>query len=103
MENILICPEKPSNTLVDMIESAKKSCSFKEFYENYENLDFKNKRILFAVELGDYRFAAHGEGEIFSEPHGVAKVKLPGSGKLMALSYCNIHGLWGNEQEISMK
>ena len=57
----------------------------------------------FAVELGNYRFAAHGENEIFAEPTASVKVKLPGSGRLMAMSYCNIHGLWGNEKPISMK
>ncbi|MDW7667231.1 MAG: NAD(P)H-dependent oxidoreductase [Bacillota bacterium] len=53
MENILICPEKPSEILRDMISSANIGGFFKEYYGNYQNLDFSNKRILFAVELGD--------------------------------------------------
>ncbi len=57
----------------------------------------------FLVELGDFKFAAHGEGDTFTEPYLIAKAKLPGSGKFLALSYCNIHGLWANEQVVTMK
>ena len=56
-----------------------------------------------AVELGSYEFAAHGESEIFAEPSVEVSVKLPKSGKLYALSYCNIHGLWENELEVTAK
>lgn len=74
-----------------------------EHYISWIKLFYIEDGKKFAVELGDYRYAAHGEGETFSEPFAIAKVKLPGSGKLMALSYCNIHGLWGNEQVITLK
>jgi len=51
MENILVCPEKPGNTLKKMIKSANSEGFFKEYYHNYQNIDYQNKRILFAVEL----------------------------------------------------
>lgn len=57
----------------------------------------------FPVELGTFNFIAHGEGDMFTEPVASASVKLPSSGKLIALSYCNIHGLWENSQDISVK
>lgn len=56
----------------------------------------------FPVELGTYHFMAHGEGDMFTEPVVTTSVKLPSSGKLIALSYCNIHGLWENSQDIKV-
>ncbi|MFO7888099.1 MAG: NAD(P)H-dependent oxidoreductase [Eubacteriales bacterium] len=53
MENILVCPEKPGNTLKKMIKSANAEGFFKEYYQDYQNIDYRNKRILFAVELED--------------------------------------------------
>ena len=53
MKNILVCPEKPGFMLKKMIKSANAEGLFKEYYDNYENLNYRNKRILFAVELED--------------------------------------------------
>ncbi len=56
-----------------------------------------------AVELGEYRFAAHGEGDAFTEPKITTKVKLTNGGKLISTSYCNIHGLWTSEVDINVE
>ena len=48
------------------------------------------------VELARAEFAAHGL-DIFTEPVLKAKVKLPKSGTLHAVAYCNLHGLWESE------
>lgn len=53
MENILICFGNPSGILKKMIDASNIGGFFKEYYDNYENLDLKNKRIIFAVELGN--------------------------------------------------
>ncbi len=52
------------------------------------------------VELASNIFAAHGELDNFNDFSFATKVKLPKPGKLVALSYCNIHGLWENEVEV---
>ena len=57
----------------------------------------------FPVELGDFKFSAHGEADAYSEPIVTANVQLKKSGKLYALSYCNIHGLWENSKEITIE
>lgn len=57
----------------------------------------------FPVELANFQFSTHGEGENYTEPTGLAQVKLSKSGTLYALSYCNIHGLWENSQEITVE
>ncbi|HHU49416.1 MAG: class II SORL domain-containing protein [Caldicoprobacterales bacterium] len=57
----------------------------------------------FPVELADFNFSAHGEADSFTEPVGVARVKLNKSGKIFAVSYCNIHGLWENSAGITVE
>ncbi len=54
----------------------------------------------FPVELANFDFRAHGEFDAFTEPVGATLVKLNKSGKLYAISYCNIHGLWENSIDI---
>jgi superoxide reductase len=50
--------------------------------------------------LGRAEFSAHGEANTFTEPVATFQVRLPGPGKLVALSLCNIHGLWSSEKEV---
>lgn len=64
----------------------------------------------FTYEVGDYQFTAHGEsvaganqGPVYSDPKATTELKINTSGTLMALSYCNIHGLWENYQRIEVK
>ncbi|WP_113073600.1 class II SORL domain-containing protein [Petrotoga sp. 9PW.55.5.1] len=47
------------------------------------------------VHLGRYIF-----GAVVSEPHIKSKLNLSKSGTLIALSHCNIHGLWENTKKI---
>lgn len=63
----------------------------------------------FTYELADFQFTAHGEsvkganeGPAYTESKASVDVKLNTSGTLMALSYCNIHGLWENAVEIKV-
>lgn len=56
----------------------------------------------FPVEIANFNFSAHGEGNILTEPVGLSKFKLSKSGTIYALSYCNIHGLWENSQDITV-
>jgi superoxide reductase len=57
----------------------------------------------FPVELATFNFSAHGEFDAFTEPVGITQVKLKKSGKLYAISYCNIHGLWENSADIKVE
>ncbi|KUK15825.1 class II SORL domain-containing protein [Petrotoga olearia] len=49
------------------------------------------------VHVGRYIF-----GPVMGEPHVKAKIKLAKSGTLIALSHCNIHGLWENTKKVSV-
>jgi superoxide reductase len=53
--------------------------------------------------LGRVEFAAHGEVQTLTEPRATFRVVIPGSGKLVAFSLCNIHGLWRVEKELNVE
>lgn len=61
----------------------------------------------YVYEIGSYEFNAHGEsvkgpntGDVYTEPVIKTLVKLNKSGTILALSYCNIHGLWENSKKV---
>ena len=73
-------------------------------------LYFKADAGKFAVEVGSFEFSAHAEsadgpnkGVALSEPTAHAVLKLTGSGTLLAVAYCNIHGLWESAQAIKVE
>ncbi len=57
----------------------------------------------FPVEVADFNFTAHGEGEGFTSPVGFTQIKVQKSGTIIALSYCNIHGLWESSASITVE
>lgn len=56
----------------------------------------------FPVELGNYEFRSHGEFDTLAEPEVSATVSFKSAGTLLAVSYCNIHGLWESSAEIKI-
>lgn len=64
----------------------------------------------FTYEVADWQFTAHSEsvkganeGPVITEPFATVDIKLKESGTLLALSYCNIHGLWESAKEIEVR
>jgi superoxide reductase len=60
------------------------------------------------VHVGTYDFASHGEnGEadegIFAHPCIATSMRIDRGGRLLASSYCNIHGLWQTAREIEVE
>lgn len=55
------------------------------------------------IQVADFNFTAHGEGESFTDPQGVATFKAEKNGKLLAQSYCNIHGLWESAEDLVLE
>ena len=51
------------------------------------------------VHLARVEFRAHGEFNVFTEPKVRLYAKL-GKGKIIALAYCNLHGVWKAEKEV---
>ncbi|MEM0499491.1 MAG: class II SORL domain-containing protein [Candidatus Korarchaeota archaeon] len=61
----------------------------------------------FPYDLGFVEFNAHGESVkgpntsgVYTEPIAVFSFRTEKPGKLIAFSYCNIHGLWSSETEL---
>lgn len=80
-----------------------------EHHIRWIQLFFKPAEGKFAYELGRFDFTAHGEsvqganeGPVHTDPAVAVKVRLQESGTLVALSYCNIHGLWEGEKEVTV-
>jgi len=61
----------------------------------------------FPYQLGKFEFTSHGESTegpdtstVYTEPMVKAFFKTEKPGTIVATSYCNIHGLWTNEEDI---
>ncbi len=66
---------------------------------------FLPENAKFPYVIGRFTFDAHGastEGPntsgVYTEPSAVFTFKTPVAGKIFAISYCNIHGLWESEE-----
>jgi len=63
----------------------------------------------FPTELGFAEFNAHGEGAdgadtsgIYTEPQAIFVLKTDKPGKIIATSYCNIHGYWESDKAVTL-
>lgn len=61
-------------------------------------------------EIGSFNFTVHGEsvegankGPVYCQPFTAVCAKFEKSGTLIATSYCNIHGLWETEKNITVE
>ncbi len=76
-----------------------------EHHIRWIKLYFIPKGTQLPYEVAGIEFNVHGEsgaganeGPAYSEPHAVLVTSFKTSGKLIAASYCNIHGLWESEE-----
>lgn len=64
----------------------------------------------FPYQVGRCEFLAHGASTqgpdtstVYTEPVALFNFKSEKSGKLIATSYCNVHGLWKSEAEVKVE
>jgi len=64
----------------------------------------------FPYQIGRFEFSSHGESAagpnmstIFTHPEVTISFKTDKSGTILVSSYCNIHGLWKNAQELKLE
>lgn len=111
---VIEAPEKVSSgELFNVVLSVGKEIPHPNTTEHHIcwiKLYFKPEGDKFVYEVGEVRFDGHGasvkganEGPVFTEPHGVVRMKLASSGTLVATSSCNIHGLWESSQAITVE
>ncbi len=111
--------------VIELVDDAKKGETFRvhlcvgseiphphttEHHIRWIKLFFQPQGEKFTVHLGSFVFEAHAEsvqganeGPAKCEPCVHTSITLEQPGKLMALSYCNIHGLWENEMDLELK
>ena len=80
-----------------------------EHHIRYIELYFLATGEKFPYQVARFEFNVHGESAqgpntstVFSEPKVTACFKTEKSGSIMAISYCNIHGLWKNAKDITV-
>lgn len=78
-----------------------------EHHIRWISLYFEGEEHKFIFHLGKFTFDAHGEstegankGPVYTEPVARTSVKVLEPGKIIAVSYCNIHGLWESSAEV---
>jgi len=52
-------------------------------------------------QVGHFEFTGHGAGELFTSPSAVLTMQTDKPGKLQAMSFCNIHGLWQSGAKVT--
>ena len=78
-----------------------------EHHIRFIDLYFLPEEEQFAYHIGREEFSSHGESikgpnssDIYTEPITFFTFKTTKKGKLIAFSYCNIHGLWSSEEKL---
>jgi superoxide reductase len=73
-------------------------------------LYFKPEGDKFAYQVGRFEFCAHGEsvegadkGPVYTNHAATASLKVTRPGTLVATALCNIHGLWENAKDLSVR
>ncbi|MCS7175561.1 class II SORL domain-containing protein [Pseudothermotoga sp.] len=81
-----------------------------EHHISWIKLFFQPDGDPYVYEVGNYEFLSHGAtvkgpntGAVYTEPCIKTFVKLSQPGTLIALSYCNIHGLWESSKRIAIE
>ena len=76
----------------------------------YIGVFFKPDDDKFPYSLGRFEFNAHGASvqgpntsTVYTEPKVELTFKTDKPGQIMAVSYCNIHGLWESSQKITVE
>jgi len=64
----------------------------------------------FPIQVARFEFNTHGESvkgpntsTVYSEPEAVTFFRTERSGAVLAISYCNIHGVWKNTKDIEVE
>jgi len=80
-----------------------------EHHIRWIDVYFKPEGDKFIYQVAHVEFSAHGEsvkganeGPAYTNPSATFSMKVMGAGTLVALSLCNIHGLWESSKEITV-
>ena len=71
-----------------------------EHHISWITLYFQPEGDKFPYQVARFEFTGHGEGTVFTTPLGSVSLTVDKPGTLRAISFCNIHGLWGGSKAI---
>ncbi len=81
-----------------------------EHHISWISVYFKPEGSNFTHQVAHFEFWGHGEstsgpnqGPVYAHPQASLSISLNQSGTLMAVAFCNIHGLWENSKQISVE
>ena len=70
---------------------------------------FKPEDAKSVYEIGSFEFTAHGEsvqgpdkGPVYTNHSVTCSMKTSAPGQVVAMAYCNIHGLWENTKDVGL-
>jgi len=110
---VIECPDEvEADTFFDVKVSIGKAVGHPnttEHHIRWISLYFRPEGEKFTHQVGHFEFSAHGEstgganeGPVYTNHQAAASMKTTAPGTLLALSYCNIHGVWESAREISL-
>ena len=80
-----------------------------EHHIRWIDVYFKPEGDKFIYQVGHFEFDAHGEsakganeGPVHTDPIASLSMKVKSAGTLVAVSLCNIHGLWESSAEVKL-
>jgi len=111
---VIECPDKvQADEMFQVIASVGKEVSHPnttEHHIRWVQLYFKPAGDKHSYQVGNFEFTAHGEstdgankGPVFTNHSVTVTLKTNKPGTLLAISFCNIHGLWENSKELKLK
>ncbi|MFW9997998.1 MAG: class II SORL domain-containing protein [Candidatus Odinarchaeota archaeon] len=111
---VIDCPDSvSSDEMFDVRISLGKEIAHPnttEHHIRWIQLFFKPEGNKFAYQIGNFEFTAHGEsvdgpntGPVYTHHSVITSMKTTKPGELIAVSLCNIHGLWEYSKSVGLK
>ena len=76
-----------------------------EHHIRWIDVYFQPEGTKFVYQVAHFDFTAHGEsaqGAIYAHPKASFSMQIDGPGTLLAMSLCNIHGLWESAKPLGV-
>ena len=80
-----------------------------EHHIRWITLFFQPEGAKFTYQVARFEFTAHGEavegpntGPVYTNHEATASMKITKPGTLLAVAYCNIHGLWQSSKPLAI-
>lgn len=110
---VIECPDKVADDeFFDVEVSIGKAVAHPnttEHHIRWVSLYFQPEGEKFTYQVGHFEFTAHGEstkganeGSVYTNHHAATSIKITTPGTLLALSCCNIHGVWESAKEVKL-